>query len=144
MRLWQTLTADTKGTKLFCTAWSGSQSSGQTDAEQIVKVDATPPVVSAAVPERPPDYGGWFNHPVTFAMKGSDATSGIAACSTATYCGPDGAGVLVTAGLHRRSRELTSCASFPLNYDATPPRAPAVTASPSNGGCGGMDARAGR
>src|SRR6185437_5345521 len=39
--------------------------------------DATPPAVSA-LPSRAPDRNGWYNHPVTFAFGGTDATSGIA------------------------------------------------------------------
>ena len=32
---------------------------------------------------------GWYNHPVGVSFAGSDATSGLAGCSTTTYSGPD-------------------------------------------------------
>lgn len=45
------------------------------------KYDATPPTVSAA-PSRSSDANGWYNHQVDVAFKGSDATSGIASCTS--------------------------------------------------------------
>ena len=42
-----------------------------------LKYDATVPSVTAADPERAPNAAGWFNRPVAFELRGSDATSGI-------------------------------------------------------------------
>ncbi|HEX8855200.1 MAG TPA: hypothetical protein VF752_06320, partial [Thermoleophilaceae bacterium] len=53
--------------------------------------------------------------------------SGIAGCGTATYSGPDGEGVHVT-GTCLDNAGNTGSASFPLNYDATPPTLTNVTA----------------
>ena len=50
-----------------------------------VRIDRTPPVVTAAVPARPPDHGGWYTHPVTFGVEGSDVTSGVSGCDAPSY-----------------------------------------------------------
>jgi hypothetical protein len=106
------------------------QSTGQTEAEVVIRIDGTPPQVLPQ-PSRPPDFNGWFNHPVDVAFTGSDATSGVASCSSATYGGPDGAGVSVS-GSCRDVAGNTGAGSYGLNYDATPPSAPLVTATPGN------------
>ena len=56
-----------------------------------LRVDMTPPVVSAPTPSRPPDANGWYRSPLQVAFSGTDATSGLASCTSTTYCGPDSA-----------------------------------------------------
>lgn len=90
------------------------------------KYDATAPHVMNAIPVRPPDRNGWFNHAVTFAFQGQDATAGIDSCSPVTYDGPNGASALVT-GVCVDQAGNTGAGSFGLEYDAT---GPAVTAVP--------------
>jgi hypothetical protein len=126
----QTLTGDTKGTKLWCVAWEGS-SEDATTASITIRIDKSPPSVTAAIPSRPPDYGGWFNHPVSFSFTGTDAVSGIAGCSSAAYGSGDGAGVLV-AGTCQDVAGNVGGGSFALNYDSTAPAAPDVTARPND------------
>ena len=101
--------------------------------------DATPPAVSA-LPSRSPDHNGWYNHPVTFAFGGTDATSGIAGCSTVTYSGPASGSATVTGSCSDRAGNVSQ-KMVPLRYDAparrsrflpTPP-----TAAPR---CGGTSA----
>jgi hypothetical protein len=85
-----------------------------------LKYDATGPEVTAAVPDRPPDYRGWYTAPVTFAFMGTDATSGLAACAPATYAGPDSA----TAAIVGTCADIagnSSSRTFGLRFDATPP-----------------------
>src|SRR5437879_2484650 len=53
-----------------------------------LRYDGTPPTISGAFPTRPPDYNGWYNHPVSIVFTGTDAISGMEPCS-ATYAGPD-------------------------------------------------------
>jgi hypothetical protein len=79
-------------------------------------------------PARPPDHDGWWNHPVAFAFAGTDATSGIAACDTVNYTGPDGDASKVTGSCTDVAGN-TASASFPIKYDATPPT---VTAGSSD------------
>lgn len=90
-----------------------------------LKYDATAPLVAGAIPVRPPDRADWYNHPLAFAVQGSDATSGLDSCPPLTYAGPDGAeasvaGVCSDVAGNRASR------SFPLRYDATGPAATAT------------------
>jgi hypothetical protein len=69
---------------------------------------------------RGPDFNGWYNHPVGLSWSGSDATSGIAACTSVTYSGPDRAGSSVSGGCADRAGNSASV-GVTLNYDATPP-----------------------
>ena len=88
-----------------------------------VEVSSPPP--ATAVPDRPPDANGWYNHPVTVTLAGT-AFSGIAACTPAqTYGGPATASSSF-AGTCTDNAGKTASASFPFRYDATPPT---VTAS---------------
>jgi hypothetical protein len=84
--------------------------------------------VTDASPARGPDQGGWYNHPVDFAFHGSDGTSGIQACSSVTYGGPDGGAATVT-GTCRDVAGNVASRDFPLRYDGTPPSLGDVTPS---------------
>jgi hypothetical protein len=55
----------------------------------------------------------------------------VAACSGATYAGPDGAGIRVGGTCTDVAGNVGS-GSFALNYDATPPPAPIVDALPGD------------
>jgi hypothetical protein len=126
----QTLHADTPGTKLGCTAWVGTLLTGTTSVETVIRIDATPPT-AAATTDRPLDHGAWFNHPVGIHFHGSDATSGVASCSSAVYGGPDGPGITV-AGSCQDVAGNVGAGALALNYDATPPPAPQVVVRPEN------------
>jgi hypothetical protein len=126
----RTFQADTPGTKIGCTAWEGLPGTGSTTVDALVRIDATPPSVFA-VPDRPPDANGWFNHPVGIAFAGSDATSGVAACDRTAYGGPDGGGVLVS-GSCRDVAGNVGQGGLTLNYDATAPAAPKASARPDD------------
>lgn len=91
-----------------------------------LKYDATAPVVSAAA-SRASDANGWFNHPVDVAFTGSDATSGIAACTPATtYTGPDSVSAS-PVGTCRDAAGNAGTAGLALKFDAT---APSIAAKP--------------
>jgi hypothetical protein len=96
-----------------------------------IGIDRTPPQVVGLVPDRPPDYNGWFNHPVGLSFQGADAISGVASCSSTSYGGPDGQGVMV-GGICRDNAGHVGSGSHPINYDATPPSAPFVYALPGD------------
>jgi hypothetical protein len=127
----QTYGADTPSLRLVCTAWTGMRDTGETTMSTVIRIDATPPAV-VATPARPPDRGGWFNHPVGVGFHGEDATSGVASCEAGSYGGPDGAGVTV-AGTCRDVAGNVGAGSLTLNYDSTPPPAPRAAARPGNG-----------
>jgi hypothetical protein len=90
-----------------------------------LKYDGTPPSVNGS-PGRAPDSNGWYNHPVAVAFAGTDATSGIDSCSSATYSGPDDASA-AASGSCRDAAGNSATASFGLKYDSTPPK---VSANP--------------
>jgi hypothetical protein len=96
-----------------------------------IGIDRTPPQLTGLLPDRPPDNNGWYNRPVGLNFQALDATSGVASCSATSYGGPDGAGVPI-GGNCRDVAGNTGLGSFPINYDATPPAAPEVTAVPRN------------
>jgi hypothetical protein len=107
------------GTTRTCTAsLSGGGSIGWTT--NTIKIDAQPPAGLSASVARGPDFNGWYNHPVGITWSGSDATSGIAACTSVTYGGPDGAGAAAGGGCTDNAGNSAS-SPLALNYDATPP-----------------------
>jgi hypothetical protein len=120
--------AETKPQPRSCTVMWG----GTTEEKQVwIGIDRTPPRVVSYQTDRPPDYNGWFNHPVGLRFQGTDATSGVASCSSTTYGGPDGQGVMV-GGSCRDVAGHTGVGALPLNYDATPPPAPLVDSLPGD------------
>ncbi len=90
------------------------------------KIDADPPTVSGATPDRAPDHSGWFNHPTTVTFTGADANSGIASCTSASYSGPDTSSTSVSGTCRDNAGNVSAPGTYALKYDATPP---AVTAS---------------
>ena len=114
------------------------QRSGDRTAHTVVlHIDRTAPSVRPVL-DRPPDHAGWFNHPVRVSFSGSDATSGIASCSSATYSGPDrpeppSAAVAVTwpATSGRCRRQSTTTPPRPHRRRPRPGRA--TSGSPSAG-----------
>jgi hypothetical protein len=112
----KTLTADTAGTKITCSAASDG---GETIVSRTLKIDRTSPGVGGAA-ARGPDANGWYNRPVTIAFSGTDATSGVGPCSSVGYAGPDNPAAVVTGTCRDNAGNLGSGA-FSLKYDTTPP-----------------------
>lgn len=124
-----TISADTVGTDLTCTAtWSDGS------ASQTIHIhrDATPPTVSV-VAERPPDSNGFYNKPVTYAFVGADPTSGIQACSRITYSGPDNPSASIVGTCKDNAGNVTSVTQS-LKYDATAPTIKKFTLRARKGG----------
>jgi hypothetical protein len=114
----QTFTVDTAGTDVQCVV--SHPPDPPQYATATVRLDQTPPTVTGMSPARPSDHDGWWNHPVAFAFAGTDATSGISACDTVNYAGPDGAAATVTGSCTDVAGNTTA-RPFPIKYDATPP-----------------------
>jgi hypothetical protein len=112
-----TLLSDTPGSVQSCTA---TDTVVTNSSSVTIKIDKTPPAVTTATAQRPPDANGWYNHPVSFSFAGSDGGSGIAACSQATYSGPDN-GSAAVAGTCRDKAGNSGTNAFGFSYDATPP-----------------------
>jgi hypothetical protein len=85
-----------------------------------IKIDATPPTGVAASFSRKPDFNGWYNHPVTISWSGTDATSGIAGCSSVTYRSPDAPAATANGGCTDLAGN-SAILGARLAYDATPP-----------------------
>jgi hypothetical protein len=98
-----------------------------------LKYDATPPTVSGN-PARGPDANGWYRSPVAVAFGGSDATSGIDSCTSASYSGPDTSGATVSGSCTDKAGNSAG-GSISLRYDSTAPSLTAALARPpdSNG-----------
>lgn len=116
-------------TTAFCQVWWGPNGTAPEQSISFpLNVETSAPVVTAT-PVRPPDAGGWYNHPVDVSFQGS-AFSGIAGCTPAqAYAGPDTTGTTLT-GSCVDNAGMTASASFSFAYDAT---APTLTVSGSAG-----------
>ena len=97
-----------------------------------LKIDATPPTGVTAALSRGADFNGWFNHPVGVTWQGSDATSGIATCSTTTYAGPDQTAAPVSGGCTDQAGNFAA-APVSINYDATAPVLSKASVNSRNG-----------
>ena len=121
----QTIATDTAGTTITCTvAVSGTQCCR---LDVTIRRDATPPDVTAVTAARPPDANGWYNHPVSFAVSGSDATSGIASCATVSYGGPDSASASVEATCTDNAGNVSAAQRVSFQYDSTAPTVTGAT-----------------
>ncbi len=119
-----TITTDTSGQVVGCVVTTPG---GATAASQSVKRDATPPV-TAVVAAPLPDAFGWNNTPVAVTYSGTDATSGVAACSPATILSIEGANLAAGAGscTDNAGNSSTTVSGPAVSIDRT---APLVTAS---------------
>jgi hypothetical protein len=117
-------------TTVSCEVWWGPGGTAPNESISFpLNVDTATPAVSA-IPARPPDANGWYNHPVAISYQGS-AFSGIAGCtSPQTYAGPATTGVTLSGGCTDNAGKSAS-ASLGLRYDATPPSL-SVSASPGD------------
>jgi len=86
-----------------------------------LQYDATPPAVTG-IAGRDPDSRGWYNHPLPVAFAGHDDTSGVSACSSTSYGGPDAAQAAVGGSCTDNAGNLGT-GSLAVAYDATPPSA---------------------
>src|SRR3954470_14720462 len=94
-----------------------------------INYDGTAPTVTGAGPARPSDHAGWYLRPIGFAFQGQDALSGIDACDTVNFAGPDGARTLVAGGCHDRAGNAAT-GTVPVRYDGVPPSLTILRATP--------------
>jgi hypothetical protein len=114
-----TTLGDTKGTTLRCRA--KNKDALVVTSLVTVRVDRRAPSVTRAVPSRRADRNGWFNRPVTFELRGADATSGIAHCSVRRYTGPESADGKIAGRCRDRAGNWSARKVFRVKYDKTPP-----------------------
>jgi hypothetical protein len=120
----------TLGTTRTCSATSLGGTTAITT--KAIAIDATPPAVTAAA-ARVPDSNGWYNRPVGVSFSGTDATSGVASCSAATYAGPDNAAAQVAGTCTDVAGNMGS-GTLALAYDATPPQLLKLSSKPTKRG----------
>jgi hypothetical protein len=123
----RTLVADTVRTDITC--WARSDG-GTTTKTITIRLDKTAPTVSGSA-DRPPDANGWYNHPLTASFSGTDGISGIAACSSVGYGGPDATTASV-GGTCRDNAGNVGNGLLSFKYDATAPTVSGLSAKPGN------------
>jgi hypothetical protein len=116
---------DTPGSAATCTATDASGTTSKTTTQ--IKIDRTPPL-TRAVADRPLDAGTFYNHPVTIRWTATDATSGVASCTSIPYAGPDGAAVSLSGTCRDVAGNVSAPVPFVFDYDATPPVVAKLTA----------------
>ena len=82
-------------------------------------VETSSPTATVA-PNRPPDAGGWYNHPVAGAVSAA-AFSGIAWCASTTYSGANTTAATLSATCLDKAGKTVIATSAPFAYDVTPP-----------------------
>jgi hypothetical protein len=97
-----------------------------------IGIDRTSPVVTGAVPSRPPNADGWINGPFDVQFTGSDAVSGLAGC-WASYAGPQTATGSLTRVCTDQAGNVSAPYTFTFRYDATPPAISPLTTEPGDG-----------
>jgi hypothetical protein len=125
------LVNDTAGQKATCSATDASGTTTKMTTD--IRIDRTPPSAVANV-DRVPDAAGFYNHSLTATWTGSDATSGIASCTSTPYSGPDGASITLSGTCTDKAGNVSAVAPFVFNYDSTPPVLSDVTARPADAG----------
>lgn len=120
----------TAGATSTCAATSAGGTTSITT--KPIAIDATPPAVTAAA-ARVPDSNGWYNRSVGVSFSGTDATSGVASCSSATYAGPDNSAAQVSGTCTDVAGNVGS-GTLALAYDATPPKLLKLSSKPAKRG----------
>jgi hypothetical protein len=126
-----TISTDTAGTTLTCTATSA----GGTSSDSVtIKRDATAPTSVSGTLARAADHNGWYTAPVGYQFSGNDPTSGIASCSSGTYSGPDGTDLTVSGSCADNAGNSANGSSPAFKYDATKPTDITFFGAPNAGG----------
>jgi hypothetical protein len=111
--------SDVVGKQITCTV---SYNNGSIASLSVtINSDTMPPTITSAGPARGPDANGWYNHPVAVVFSGSDATSGVASCTSITYRGPDTGGTTIGGTCTDQAGNTSAPQSVSLRYDSTPP-----------------------
>jgi hypothetical protein len=130
-----TLTTETAGTTLTCSATNGAEL--PSSASVTVKIDKTPPTITASRSPGPNPYG-WNNTDVTVGFTCSDGLSGVESCGpTPQVVTAEGAGQSRRAVAVDRAGNSASFTVSGINIDKTPPTlaglpAPGCTLWPPN------------
>lgn len=118
------INTDTTGTTLTCSAVSAG---GQASESVTIKRDETKPAIDGSA--SPAATNGWNNTDVTVSFSCSDATSGVASCTSDVTLSGEGAGQSVTGTAIDHAGNSESDTVSGINIDKTAPTANA-TVSP--------------
>jgi hypothetical protein len=121
----------TTGTTRSCTVTLVDNSQVSKTTSPLM-IDNTPPTGVTASAARGPDANGWYNHALAINWTGTDATSGVASCTSLTYSGPDSGAAGVSGGCTDVAGN-SSLTSFGFEYDATPPLLSSVSVRSNDG-----------
>ncbi len=100
-------------------------------AERFYKYDETPPRRVRIVRGRPPDRYGWYSHKLRIRFVGRDGMSGIAACTSRMYRGPNTARAAVRGSCRDRAgNETFRTARFRYSKPLLTPAAGTLLESP--------------
>jgi hypothetical protein len=124
----RTLSADTVGTKLSCSA-TLDLSTWFTVAPTF-KIDKTVPAVTMQL-ERQADANGWYNRPLSVSFTGTDATSGIGICTSGRYAGPDNPAAILSGSCSDLAGNVAP-SSFAFKYDSTGPTLSSISVTHGN------------
>ncbi|HEY6742050.1 MAG TPA: hypothetical protein VI110_06795 [Lapillicoccus sp.] len=97
-----------------------------------LKYDATAPRMSGASPARPPDAGGWYNHPFSVLFRGVDDMSHIGSCTRIAYGGPDNPAAALSGTCRDLAGNESASLEYGFKYDSTAPRLTNVSAKGGN------------
>jgi hypothetical protein len=121
----------TTGTTRSCTVTLVDNSQVSKTTSPLM-IDNTPPTGLSASAARGPDANGWYNHAFAINWTGTDATSGVASCTSLTYSGPDSGAAGVSGGCTDVAG-TSSLTPFGFQYDATPPQLSSVSVRSNDG-----------
>ena len=124
-----TVTGDTAGTTLTCSATSA----GGTSSDSVtVKRDATNPTITAS---RSPgaNSNGWNSSNVTVSYTCADALSGIASCSLNDEVASEGANLSTSGAATDKAGNTASVTVNNINIDKTAPTISATVSPGANG-----------
>jgi hypothetical protein len=85
-----------------------------------LQYDATPPEVTGASADRPA-RDGWYTQAVKFTFGGTDAASGVEACLTVSYSGPDTTSGSFSGTCQDYAGNTSAPQTHTFKYDATAP-----------------------
>jgi hypothetical protein len=125
----ETLRADTVGVTRGCVA---TRDGARRTADETLKIDMTAPVVTGATASRPTDANGWYRSPLQVVFSGTDATSGLVGCTSASYAGPDSSSATVTGACRDKAGNVSQASAFGLRYDSTAPTIMRVSTAPGD------------
>lgn len=111
-----------------CTDVAGNVTSGTF----LIDYHSLVPTGVVATPDRAPDVGSFYTDPVTVTWSGTDPLGSGMTCTSTTYSGPDGTGI-VLSGACANEAGSSDPVDFVLSFDSPDETAPDVIPTPSRG-----------